>query len=314
MAVYELYSKRQKRLRGDAPDVYTYDQIPPPLKVQIIHIWNDVLGNSNDLRYSMNKVSGWYDFIVKTLRREYGFFELPGRTMYEKHLTSIVELNTYFLNESDPERTLDVIELTFKVINSVAREYDYLRRENASELADDAIDELNTRFKEHGLGFQFVEHSIIRVDSELIHAEAVKPALRLLNEPYYQGAQEEFRSAYEHYRHGKNKEALNDCLKAFESTMQAICDKREWEYATNATASKLIDTCLDNELVPAFLSSEMTALGSLLKSSIPTVRNRLGGHGQGITPIEVPDYLVAYMLHMTASTLLFLATAEKALD
>lgn len=49
----------------------------------------------------------------------------------------------------------------------------------------------------------------------------------------------------------------------------------------------------------------------MLESSIPTGRNKLSGHGQGTTPTNIPDYLVAYMLHMTASTVVFLATAEK---
>jgi hypothetical protein len=49
----------------------------------------------------------------------------------------------------------------------------------------------------------------------------------------------------------------------------------------------------------------------MLESSIPTGRNRLSSHGQGSTPTTVPDYLVAYMLHMTASTLVFLTTADK---
>ena len=65
-------------------------------------------------------------------------------------------------------------------------------KQKASERADDAINELNTRFREHGIGFQFVEGEIVRVDSELIHSEAVKPALRLLNEKNYHGAQQEF--------------------------------------------------------------------------------------------------------------------------
>ncbi|MFW2454327.1 AbiJ-NTD4 domain-containing protein, partial [Aliarcobacter butzleri] len=75
---------------------------------------------------------------------------------------------------------------------------------NNAELIEKAINELNYRFKEHGVGFQFVENEIIRIDSELLHSEAVKPALKLLNEKNYKGAQEEFLSAYEHYRHGKN--------------------------------------------------------------------------------------------------------------
>ncbi|HEY9117073.1 MAG TPA: hypothetical protein VIN11_04555, partial [Roseivirga sp.] len=186
-----------------------------------------------------------------------------------------------------------------------------LHKQGADERASDAINELNARLKEHGIGFQFIEGEIVRVDSELIHSEAVKPALRLLNEKNYKGAQQEFLSAYEHYRHGKHKEALNDCLKSFESTMKSICDKRKWAYQQNATVKTLIQICFDNDLVPTFWQQQLSSLRSMLESSIPTGRNKLSGHGQGAKPIVVPDYLVAYMLHMTASTLVFLTTAEN---
>jgi len=39
---YEIYSKRQKRLRGEVPDVYEYEPIPDPLRNQVIYIWNDI--------------------------------------------------------------------------------------------------------------------------------------------------------------------------------------------------------------------------------------------------------------------------------
>ena len=44
MKIYNLFSKRQKRLRGDVPDVYQYETIPHELRVQVVHIWNDVWG------------------------------------------------------------------------------------------------------------------------------------------------------------------------------------------------------------------------------------------------------------------------------
>lgn len=313
MAILDLFSKRQKALRGDVPDVYVYDNLPNALRVQIVHIWTDALGSDENYydQYScVPNVQAAYKFIVDTLCREYGMFQLPTA---EKHRGRMYlnELANYLLQVDDVEKQLDIVELSFRCIDRLTREYDYLRKRNASESADAAISELNARFKEHGIGFQFVEGEIIRVDSELLHSEAVKPALRLLNEKSYQGAQQEFLSAYEHYRHGKNKEALNDCLKSFESTMKAICDKRNWSYQPNATSKALIQICFDNDLVPSFWQQQLSSLRSMLESSIPTGRNKLSGHGQGTSPTTVPDYLVAYMLHMTASTLVFLTTAEK---
>lgn len=309
MTIFDLFSKRQKALRGDIPDVYTYDNLPNALRVQIVHIWSDALGSSKDYQES-NHVQSAYEFIVDALCREYGMFKLP---IAENHRGRMYrdELVSYLLNVGDVEKQLDIVELSFRCIDQIPRKFDYLKLRNASEIADAAIAELNHRFKEHGIGFQFIEGEIVRVDSELLHSEAVKPALRLLNEKNYQGAQQEFLSAYEHYRHGKHKEALNDCLKSFESTMKAICDKRKWSYQPNATAKTLIEVCFNNDLIPSFWQQQFNSLRSMLESSIPTGRNKLSGHGQGTTPTAVPDYLVAYMLHMTASTLVFLTTAEK---
>ena len=310
MAIFDLFSKRQKKLRGDVPDVYVYDELPQELRTQIIHIWLDTLGRGD--QYYEGQVRHYYPLIVDTLCREYGLFKLPGSKDYGDR-DYIQELVNFFLREENIERALDAVELSFRVIDRATRDWDYLRRQNANEIADEAIEELNGRFKEHGVGYQFADGEIIRIDSELVHSEVVKPALRLLNQKQYAGAQQEFLKAHEHYRHGNAKEALNECLKSFESLMKAICDKRGWTYSGNATAKNLIQACLDNGLVPTFWQQNFTSLRSLLESSIPTGRNKLGGHGQGTTTTTVPDHLVAYMLHMTASALVFLGEAEAAL-
>jgi hypothetical protein len=133
----------------------------------------------------------------------------------------------------------------------------------------------------------------------------------LLDQSHYAGAQQEFLKAHEHYRKGNAKEALSECLKAFESVMKAICDKRGWQYGSSATPRPLIQACFTNGLIPPFWESHYSSLRSLLESGVPTGRNKLSGHGQGTTPTTVPDHLVAYMLHMTASAIVFLAEAEK---
>lgn len=309
MAILDLYSKRQKKLRGDVPDVYTYDDLPVELRTQIVHIWHGSLGGN---REHSTTVLETYAFIVDALCREYGLFRLPGANVHGGR-DYLNELTNFLLAERNTERVLDVVELSFRAIDRITRDYSYLYRNDSNERATAAIDELNGRFKEHGIGYQFIGCEIIRVDSELIHSEVVKPALHLLNRKEYAGAQQEFLKAHEHYRHGNEKEALNECLKAFESLMKAICDKQSWSYKSNATAKDLIDACLSNGLIPSYWQQNFTSLRCLLESSIPTGRNKLGGHGQGTTPTTVPPHLVAYMLHMTAAALVFLSEAEAAL-
>lgn len=81
MSIFDLFSKRQKKLRGEVPDVYTYDEVPQPLKVQIVHIWRDTLGDVSQYPGHQHVYDG-YKFIVETLCREYGVFKLPGAEKY----------------------------------------------------------------------------------------------------------------------------------------------------------------------------------------------------------------------------------------
>jgi hypothetical protein len=156
-------------------------------------------------------------------------------------------------------------------------------------------------------------HELVRRDSEFIHDQAVKPALALLQDPAFSGAEEEFQSAYERFRKGDNKGAIADTLKAFESTMKAICDARGWTYHSGATASALIAIMFDKRLVPAYLANHFGGLRSALEAGVPTVRNKTSGHGQGAVPQEVPDHLVAFALHLAASNIVFLVQAHRAL-
>lgn len=310
MAVFDLYSKRQKMLRGEIHDVYTYDNFNGAFKTQVVHIWQDALGDKRECENF--HVHETYCFIVETLCREYGVFKLP-RTANNGYRDYIDELVNFFLAEQDFERVLDVVELTFRLIDKNTRLPNYLDRQNSNNLADEAIQELNIRFKEHGYGYQFHDGEIIRIDSELIHSEVVKPALRLLNQKKYAGAQDEFLKAYEHYRHGKSKEALNECLKAFESVMKSICSERGWVCEGGENAKNLIKTCFDKELIPTFWQDSFNSLRNLLACSVPTGRNKLSGHGQGSVPVDVPAHLVSYMLHMTASAIVFLCEADAQL-
>ena len=268
MPVLDIFSKRQKRIRGEVPDVYKYDELLESFRVQVIYIWQEVIGTVNT-----------YDLIASALCREYGVFRLPSKSRPDNRFE---ELANFLLQEQDVERVIDAIELSFRILSDQYHYEGHLSRDLND--IDRAIEELNQRFKEHGIGFQFVDGKVIRVDAEFVHAEVVKPALKLLHGRRYAGAQEEFLSAHQHYRKGETKEALNECLKAFESVMKTICDKRKWRYPKGATAKALIDVCLQNELIPEFWQSHYSALRSVLESGVPTGRNRLSGHGQGRRP------------------------------
>ncbi|CAG2148299.1 STM4504/CBY_0614 family protein [Cupriavidus numazuensis] len=305
MGVFDLFSKRQKRARGEMPDVYVYDNLPQPLRVQIIHIVNDAFGEAG---YSSTHAHDAYEFVKQALCREFGVFELVKYSKSDQE-----SVFNFFLQEESVERALDVVELCFKVIQTyIPENWSYLNNTRRKIEPVDAVVELNERFKEHGVGYQFESGEIIRVDSQFLHAEAVKPTLAILRDKNFKGANEEFLKAHEHYRHGRYKECLVDALKAFESTMKTICSLRGWPTQPTDTAKNLISTCMSNGLFPAYFESQFSSIRSLLESGVPTVRNKNGGHGQGTAPVAVPEYLARYTLNLTATTVLFMVEAHQA--
>lgn len=76
MPIIDLFSKRQKKVRGETPDVYSYDDLPNPLRVQIVQIGSDKLGTEEEYynTFAFSAVKDAYDSIVRSLRHEYGVF------------------------------------------------------------------------------------------------------------------------------------------------------------------------------------------------------------------------------------------------
>jgi len=302
MAIFDLFSKRQKKLRGEVPDIFTYDEIPQPLRVQIVHIVKDVIGE--DKYSSDHHANDIYEFLQQTLCREYGVFHL-GKNYNDSPQGQVIN---FLLQATENDKVLDIIELSFRYFDKVLRDgfYQYSQYSNSKINPDDAINELNERFKEHGVGYSFDGGELIRIDSTYIHAEITKPVIALLWNDKFKGANEEYLKAHEYYRHGRYKECLTECLKAFESTMKIICKEKNWTFSQTDTARRLVQICFDNVLVPTFTQNQFTSLQNLLESGIPTIRNKLGGHGQGQVPQKVDDEMTRYGLNLTGTNIIFL--------
>lgn len=302
MGTFELFSKRQKKLRGEIPEVYSYDIITNELRVQIIHIIKESIGEDKGYTSNSYKPSESYKLIHKILCKEYGVFSLVNEYSDEYNVLQ------FLLHEKNTDKTLDVIELCFRLILNIIKEnFEQYTSYNTVELSpDDSIEELNDRFKEHGIGYQFENGEMIKVDSTYIHSEITKPTLKLLWNEKFDGANEEYLKAHDHYRHGRNKECLTECLKAFESTMKIICIEKDWTFNETDTARKLIQVCFQNNLVPTFTQNQFTSLQNLLESGIPTIRNKVGGHGQGQIPQKVDDEMTRYGLNLTGTNIIFL--------
>lgn len=309
MPVIDLYSKRQKKLRNGAVDVFAYDVFPYKFRVQLCYMIHELMGDHRSY-VQQSKPRKAYDEIVKALKVEYGRSRLCEELQGTSRGDEWQDLTGFLLGEPDVELCLDAIELCYGVGGDAVRSPFYRNQYNPEKFVDECIVELNARFHEAGLGYELIDGRIIRVDSKLLHSEVVKPVIGFLNTVGFEGVQDEFLGAYEHYRHGNHEEALVDALKAFESTMKVILTANGEGYSPRDTANKLVLACTKAGLIPSYNESHLTSLSNVLSSGIPTLRNQNGGHGQGETIRTVEPEVVAYGLHLTAAAILMLAGLE----
>ena len=310
MPIYETFSKRQKRLNGEMPDVYIYDDLPKEFRVQIVHIMRDCIGYQKEATAIFNNyIEKFYRKIDAKLSREFGIMQIGQAG---DHRTNAI--TTFIQAEKNYFWVLDLIE-TILICGheDVSKNNDYMANVKPKTTIDESIKELNARFKEHGLGYEFTDDMIIRIDNQHVHIEAIQPALELLHDSMYQGANHEFREAFDHYRKSEYKPAMVSAVKAFESTMKSICDKRSWAYDSHKdTASDLVRIILNNGLVPNYQANHFNSLNALLQS-IATPRNKEAAHGDGTQVKKVPEYMVRFTLNMVASGIVMVVEAEKAL-
>ena len=313
MPISDLFSHRKRMAEGTTPDVYVYDELAEMLRNQVVHILQTSIGTYVVARTSQFRAiennADWLR-IHNRIAREHGVLRLGDS------LDASENVLNYFLNICDVHKALDVIEACFMYIDQVTRKLDktQLYGRGITQEADDAIAELNERFRRAGVGYLFEGGMILRVDSDLVHSEVVKPALRYLNEPGFEGPREEFLRAHGHYRSGEMEDAITDANNAFESTLKAVCDQRGWSYETGARASDLLRLVRREGLLPQYLDNSFDQLSATLSSGLPQVRNEMGAHGQGSTPRTTPHYVGAYSLHLAAANILFIVEAHKEMN
>ncbi len=311
MPVYETFAKpKQEVANTGKPVMYRDDILPGPFRVQVLHIWRNTIGyNDGWFAAGLMDFSAPWAKMHETLATEMGLLTLWQRGGSHRECCE-----QFLLHHDDVDDVLSLIEISFRLVQGILREHQRrIGYQTRWQPADDAIAELNHRFREHGIGYQYQGGQIIAVNSQYLHSEVVEPAISLLHEANFEGPLQEFMAAHEHYRKGNYKEAIANAGSAFESTMKAICEERSWTFG-RTTASALIETLFSNALVPPEMKNHFDSLLSAMKSGVPTLRNQAGrgAHGQGSVPVEVPDYLAAYCLHLTAANIVFLVEAHNA--
>lgn len=298
---YKFFSQRQ---RGeDVPDVLQYDDLPVEFRNQFMYILSDVCNSAND-ELAM--------FLAKQYCREKGFRKL-GRYVIHDSNTAFQALEEYVEKSTDDE-LLDLIDFICSTLNWLISSQNFTRYllYETPNVIRHAFVELNGRFKQHNLGYEVTKGQLMRIDNQVVHAQYIKPALQLLCDEEFVGAEDEYRNAFEARCAGNNKDAILNAGKCFESVLKTICEKKKYSFNPQKdTANTLVNILKAQGFFPEYLESHLNGIITTLQSGAPTVRNKVAGHGQGSEITEAPDCLVDYVLGLVAVNSVLLVKLYK---
>lgn len=297
------YSERNKPIEAT---LFIYDHIPKKLRNQIYIIVDTTLGHDlyvgDDIIDGLYQRAIWAPFELQHGKLDSFHYTITYRYRVLESLKSEMDLNEY----------LDLLEYCFRFISKISKVPDYhMSKRNATMEPLKAIEELNNRFKQNSVGYQFADDMIIKMSNQLAHNEITVPVVNLLNDNRFANANEEYMRAQQHYKNGLNKECLNECLKAVESTLKIIFTQKAWSYNPNATLSDLISTAYSNELIPTYLQTQLGAIRTVLTSGVNTIRNKVGGHGQGAVVTTADDETTRFTLNLTGSYIIYLIELSR---
>lgn len=159
--------------------------------------------------------------------------------------------------------------------------------------------EMNAIFEEERSEWRMADGQFFKVDSQFLEAHVIARSYELLKAEGFEGALDEFNQARNELAADNVKAAIHNACKSLESVLKAVSG------VESGNAAVLIRGLVDKGFYEGLPDDVARAFGEQVLMTLPFLRNRLGGHGQGTTVVEVPRLYGELAVHLAASFLLF---------
>lgn len=125
---------------------------------------------------------------------------------------------------------------------------------------------INRIFEEEGVGYRWTDGRLVRFDGQIVHTEAMLPALAVLSTGRFGAAQSEFEEAVADFGRGAYRDTLTNANAAFESVLQVLTGKK-------GTAGDLIMEARRQGLIPKYLGTSVENFEKLMHG-LPAARGQ----------------------------------------
>ena len=288
------------------------DNISESFRLQIYYVIEDTLGkwkNSpfgpDTLSYPTNN-SRW-DAVERILLKKLGTSQLA------KGPSSCVRVRSYIL-KCDPPEFLLVILAFLLVVRELAVSVGRPIKTGIKHLDisfESVLDGIHTIFRTNNFEYEIIESAAgleaISIDSQYLHEEVIKKTRKLFYDLKFQGPLQEFDDALAALENQDYDTAINEALKAFESTMKAILQELKHPFNPKWAAKDLIKALTEAGVIPTTFGSLSTGVRTVLESGLPSIRNAPGvAHGSGRDPKEIEQSYAQFAVHLCGSYVVFM--------
>lgn len=312
--IFDVFSRRQ--------DTQSFQEVDIPIATRgRVLMWcGDIFSNRRSYSSSGDYTHQFWEEIHRFLQMRHGRPWLSGR---RGNASNIYEDATAFLVSCDSADFLDFLEYIFRVecyfhvamsdVEVVGELNEILAVDNLPYYVTEFVRQEVRQESQDGTQGQrpfplagtviktLAYPKVVCRDSDVVHAQAIEPALKVLQSPIFASANQEFLSALEDFRKGDFSDCLVKCGSSLESVMKIVCDQKGWPHAQNDTAGALVRAIVQHSNLESYFENTLLI--------VATLRNRLGSaHGAGTASRHVPRHLASYAINMTASSILLLAS------
>lgn len=197
-----------------------------------------------------------------------------------------------FLVFAYPHQVLDALEAFSRLLSSDVNKYSFQAG-------------INAVLAEEESPWQMSDGRIYLVDSRFLDALKDQAEEEMKREGFL-GAHEEFRDARSYLQAGTTDDAIHKANCAFESALKSLLNQRE------GTANDLLNKLREEtDLLDAVSPEAQKVIILKVLQGLPVLRHKIGGHGQGAEPANVPRAYGDLAVNLAATYIKFLLDLKK---
>jgi hypothetical protein len=188
-----------------------------------------------------------------------------------------------FITSGKHAQVLDAIELYTELLGKMT----------SPDARKDFQAEINRIFSEQTAPWRLSDGQFFQVDTEFM-AMHLESAQEMLHARGFAGALSELREAQNDLTAGDYKGSIHNACKAYESAMKTILGMEA------GSASTLVRKMKEEGYLDDLPESARSSVSQVVLMSLPTLRNKLGGHGQGEEVVSVPRPYAEFAVGLAA--------------